>query len=478
MHLTHATSMTPLCVHLDGGIVRTNVAAESMLALIKENLLNLFRAVLWLCQGRAVFKEELARRTKLDPRSLPYNQELIEWLRQERQRGRPIWLCTAANELMAARIADHLRLFDGVIASDSQLHLDGAGRARRLVEAFGYRRFDYCGSGVADLPSWQCAHGAVTVRSSRGVEERASAYVPLLHSFPRPTPRWRALVRALRPHQWAKNVLVFVPMLAAHRVTDVQAEIGSWLAFVAFCLCASAVYILNDMLDLDADRAHVRKSLRPFACGDLSINAGVWLVPTLLLAAGAVSATLPSAFALALGAYFLLTLAYSLRLKRIPLIDTSTLAALYTVRIVAGGLAIGVLVSFWLLLFSIFIFLSLAFVKRYAEFDALQRRKKATAAGRSYDVHDLPLLESLGTASGYMSVVVLALYINSSAAAPLYRHPQYIWVLCVLLTYWIGRIWMKTHRGKMNEDPVLFALRDRVSLGIALICAAVIALAM
>jgi 4-hydroxybenzoate polyprenyltransferase len=272
-------------------------------------------------------------------------------------------------------------------------------------------------------------------------------------------------------------VLVFVPMLAAHRL-DVPTAIGASLAFMAFSLCASAVYILNDMLDLDADRAHARKSRRPFASGDLSINAGVWLVPTLLMAAALISALLPLPFILALGAYFLLTLAYSLRLKRIPLIDTSTLAALYTVRIIAGGLAITVPVSFWLLLFSIFIFMSLAFVKRYAEFDSLQRAQKSTAAGRSYHVQDLPLLESLGTASGYMSVVVLALYINSPAAAPLYRHPGYIWVLCVLLTYWIGRIWMKTHRGKMNEDPVLFALRDRVSLGIALIAAAVVALAM
>lgn len=478
MYLSPATMSTPLCVHLDGGIVRTNVATESLLALVKDNLLNLFRAMMWLCHGRAVFKEELARRTKLDPRSLPYNQELIEWLRTERKRGRRIWLCTASNELIATQIAEHLRLFDGIIASNSRSHLDGTVRARRLVEAFGYRCFDYCGSGVADLPAWQCAHAAVTVRSSRGVEEMASAYVPLLHSFPRATPRWRALVRALRPHQWAKNVLIFVPMLTAHRVTDIPTLTSSCLAFLAFCLCASAVYILNDMLDLDADRAHARKSRRPFASGDLSINAGVWLVPALLLGAAMVSLLLPREFALALGVYFLLTLAYSLRLKRLPLIDTSTLAALYTVRIIAGGLAIGVLVSFWLLLFSIFIFLSLAFVKRYAEFESLQRSNKVTAVGRSYHVNDLPLLESLGTASGYMSVVVLALYINSPAAAPLYRRPQYIWILCVLLTYWIGRVWMKTHRGKMNEDPVLFALRDRVSLGIALISAAVIALAM
>jgi 4-hydroxybenzoate polyprenyltransferase len=477
MYLTHATTMTPLCVHLEGGIVRTNVAAESLLVLIKQNLLNLFLAVAWLCRGRAVLKEELAKRTKLDPRSLPYNQELLDWLKTERARGRPIWLCTGANERIAGEIAEYLRLFDGVIASNARLHLDGAGRARRLVEAFGYRCFDYCGSGHGDLAAWQCAHAAVTVRSSRGVAERASTYAPLVQSFPRPTPRWRSLLRALRPHQWAKNVLVFVPMLAAHQVLNLSAELSAWLSFAAFCLCASAVYVLNDMLDLDADRAHSRKSLRPFASGDLPILTGVWLVPALLIAAGFLAFLLPGAFALALAAYFLMTLAYSLWLKRIPLLDTSTLAALYTVRIIAGGLAISVPVSLWLLLFSIFLFLSLAFVKRYAEFDSLQRAKKATALGRSYHVQDLPLLESLGTAAGYMSVVVLALFISSSTAGPLYRHPEYLWAICILLTYWIGRIWMKTHRGRMNDDPVLFALRDRVSLGIGLVSAIVIALA-
>jgi 4-hydroxybenzoate polyprenyltransferase/phosphoserine phosphatase len=478
MYLSHATSMTPLCVQLDGGIVRTNVVTESLLTLVKQDLRNIYRAVIWLFRGWAVFKDEIAQRTQLDPRALPYNKELLEWLGTERQRGRPIWLCTAANERVAGQIAEHLRLFDGVIASNSRLNLDGPGRARRLVEAFGYRCFDYCGSGATDIPAWQCAHAAVTVRSSRGIEERASACVPLLQSFPRPVPRWRATWRALRPHQWAKNVLVFVPMLAAHRVTDIPTEIGTWLAFAAFCLVASSVYLLNDMLDLDSDRAHARKSLRPFASGDLPILTGLWLIPALLLVAAGIAAFLPGAFALALAAYFLMTLAYSLRLKRVPLLDTSALAALYTVRIIAGGLAVDVPVSLWLLLFSIFIFLSLAFVKRYAEFDAVQRAKKLTAVGRSYHVHDLPLLESLGTAAGYMSVVVLALYINSPAAGPMYRHPRYIWVLCILLTYWIGRLWMKTHRGEMHDDPVLFALHDRVSLGIGIACALVVGLAM
>jgi 4-hydroxybenzoate polyprenyltransferase len=464
-------------VHLDGAVIRTDIATESLLALVKRNLLYLFVALYWLARGRAVLKEEVAKRMEINPATLPYNQELLSWLAVEQRAGRRIWLCTGANVRMADRIARHLQLFTGVIASDSRTNLDGPQRARRLVQEFGYREFDYCGSDRSDLFAWQCSHGVVTVCSQPTIEEQASRVAPLLHAFPRSSSVSKSLWRALRPHQWAKNILVFVPLLAAHRIFDMPAVAGAGLAFLAFCLCASSVYILNDMLDLEADRAHVSKSRRPFASGDLSLAAGFWLLPALLGLAALTAWLLPWEFAVGLGAYFALTLAYSFRLKGIPLLDTTALASLYTIRIVAGGYAISTPPSFWLLLFSVFLFLSLAFVKRYAELEALQRVNKRSAAGRSYDVQDLPLLESLGIAAGYMSVIVLALYINSPAVEPLYSHPRLIWILCVLLLYWISRIWMKTHRGRMNEDPVLFALRDRVSLATGAIAAVVLGLA-
>jgi 4-hydroxybenzoate polyprenyltransferase len=291
--------------------------------------------------------------------------------------------------------------------------------------------------------------------------------------------RFKAVVRAMRPHQWAKNVLLFVPSLTAHRINDAGVLTDAVLAFLAFSLCASSVYVLNDLHDLKADRAHPRKRRRPFAAGDLPVGVGFVLIPLLLSAAAAVAAFLPRDFQLALAGYYLVTVLYSFVFKGMVLVDTMALAGLYTLRIFAGAAAIGVPLSFWLLLFSVFLFLSLAFVKRYAELEALKRSTSASGEvrARGYWGADLAMLENLGIASGYMSVVVLALYINSAAVASLYRRPQAIWLLVVMLLYWISRIWMKTHRGRMHDDPVIFALRDRVSLLLGLIAALTVVIA-
>jgi 4-hydroxybenzoate polyprenyltransferase len=281
----------------------------------------------------------------------------------------------------------------------------------------------------------------------------------------------------LRPHQWAKNVLVLVPLLTAHRVGDLSALAAGLAAIAAFCLCASSVYLLNDMLDLEADRNHARKSKRPFAAGDLPLTIGFALVPVLLAAAALIAVFLPGKFQLALGAYYVLTVAYSLSLKRMLLVDAVALAGLYTLRIVAGAGAVTVALSFWLLLFSVFLFLSLAFVKRYAELDSLRRQQRLQAVGRGYHVEDLAVLQSFGTAAGYLSVLVLALYINSPEIEPLYHRPKAIWMLCVLMLYWISRVWMTAHRGGMHDDPVVYALRDRLSLGLGLLAALTVVVA-
>ena len=287
----------------------------------------------------------------------------------------------------------------------------------------------------------------------------------------------RAIVRALRPHQWTKNVLLLVPLLAAHRANDLEAATATLLATLAFCLCASSVYVLNDLLDLEADRAHPRKSKRPFAAGELSIGTGLWLSACLLAAAALVAPFVSAKFSLVLFVYYAVTLAYSLFLKRFLLIDALALAGLYTLRIIAGAAAVSVPLSFWLLLFSMFLFLSLAFVKRFAELEALRRQQRLRAAGRGYWVEDLSILQSLGTAAGYMSVLVLALYINSPEIEPLYHRPKVVWMLCVLLLYWISRVWMMAQRGHMHDDPVVFALKDRQSLAIGVCAAVTLALA-
>jgi 4-hydroxybenzoate polyprenyltransferase len=419
----------PLCVDLEGTLILGDSLFESLMLLIKQSPLFILRIPLWLLRGTANLKAEVGARIELDPAALAYNKVLLDWLGSERRTGRSLWLCTAANEQFASRVAAHLGLFDGVLASDAP------------VKRFGEGGFDYC------------------------------------PEFPDQSNRLRAMTRALRPHQWAKNVLLLVPLLAAHHVGEPGALAAAILAMLAFCLCASSVYVLNDLLDLQADRLHPRKSKRPFAAGELSIVSGLLLSAVLLAATVVVALFLPAKFCLVLAAYYVVTSAYSLFLKRFLLVDALALAGLYTLRIIAGAAAVVVELSFWLLLFSIFLFLSLAFVKRFAELEALRRQQRLRAAGRGYLVEDLPVLQSLGIASGYLSVLVLALYINSPAIEALYHRPKAVWMLCVLLLYWISRVWMTAQRGNMHDDPVVFALKDRQSLAIGVCAAVTLALA-
>ncbi len=430
-----ASVVTPvLCVDLDSTLIRSNLLLESLVLLLKRKPFLLLRLPFWLLRGKAALQAEIASRVELDPASLPYNKELVGWLEAERRAGRSLWLCTSANERLANRIAEHLGMFDGVLVGDVM--------EDKLAQRFGARNFDHYSSAR------------------------------LLQAFPNRGNKLRAVVRAVRPHQWAKNVLVLVPALAAHRATDLPLIATALAALVAFCLCASSVYLLNDLLDLEADRAHPRKSKRPFAAGDLSILAGLARAPALLVAGVAIAAFLPEKFQAVFATYYVLTLAYSFFLKGKVLVDALTLAGLYTLRIIAGAAAVSVPLSFWLLLFSVFLFLSLAFVKRFAELEGLRRQQRLrAAAGRGYLVEDLSMLQSLGSASGYLSVLVLALYINSPEIEALYARPKAIWFLCVLMLYWVSRVWMQASRGLMHDDPVVFALKDRVSVGVGVIAA-------
>jgi 4-hydroxybenzoate polyprenyltransferase len=443
MAVTVSQAQPPLCVDLDGTLIKSDVLLESVLVLLKKNPLYLFVLPLWLMRGKAALAAQVAARITLEPAALPYNRALVDWLRQEHAAGRSIWLCTTTNDRLSAAIATHLGIFDGVLANDP-------------ASRFGASGFDYCDNESRDVAVWRHENGAKKV----------------LQAFPSRTSPLRAAFKALRPHQWAKNVLILVPLLAAHLHSVAGTRlIQTAVAMVAFCLCASSVYVLNDLLDLPADRAHARKSRRPFAAGDLSIGTGLIMAPALLITAIALAAFLPSKFQLVFATYYVVTASYSFGLKGIVLVDALLLAGLYTLRIIAGAAASEVPLSFWLLLFAVFLFLSLAFVKRFAELEALRRQQRLRAAGRGYHVEDLSLLQSLGIASGYMSVLVLALYINSPEIQALYERPKFIWMLCVLMLYWISRVWMKAQRGRMHDDPVVFALKDRVSLAIGLIAA-------
>lgn len=335
-----------------------------------------------------------------------------------------------------------------------------------MVARYGELGFDYVGNSSDDVPVWRSARHAIIANSTAAVERKARRHGNVAQTLRDPATPFRHWRKALRLHQWLKNLLLFVPLLAAHAYSDLRLIWLNFLAFVAFGLCASSVYVLNDLLDLPDDRHHRSKRARPFAAGHLSLVQGIIAVPILLSAAiGIAAAVLPVPFIVGLGTYFALTMAYSLGLKRIAVIDVIVLALLYTLRIIVGATTLAIPLSYWLLGFSMFMFLSLALVKRYAELFHLRTRgTEVTARGRGYYADDLPMVASLGAAAGYIAVMVLALYINDGRTTQLYAHPEIIWFACPLLLIWITRVWMLAHRGLMHDDPVIFAVRDKASL--------------
>ncbi len=467
----------PLCVDCDGTLLRTDLLFESLLALVKQAPLSLVFLPWWLFKGKAYLKQRLAERVHLDIALLPYNSQLVSFLRDAKFAGRKLVLVTASPQKFAEQIADHLKLFYLIMATDAVENLSGNNKRDRLVAAFGERGFDYAANGSIDLAVWRKARGAILVNVSRRVHNQAAKITRILEVVPHAAMGLRPYLRALRLHQWAKNLLVFVPLFSAHLVQDLNLMAQAAMAFVAYGLAASSAYVLNDLLDLSADRAHPRKRFRPFASGELPIAHGIALIPCLLAAALALSFLLPPAFGWLLAGYYLTTLAYSLWIKNQEVLDVITLAGLYSFRVIAGGAATEIRVSFWLLAFTMCVSLSLALVKRYFELRVMLKDGKEKASGRGYHIDDLPFLESLGTASGAMAVLVLALYINSADVTRHYSQPQWLWVLCPLLLYWISRAWMKTHRGEMNDDPLVFALQDRLSHLIAVLGAIVVLLA-
>lgn len=471
------TKAVPLCVDLDGTLIHSDLLLESFLLLIKRNPLYLLLVPFWLMQGKAGLKRQIASRVQLDGSALPYTKPLLDWLRGQKEQGRAVWLCTASDSRLAQAVADHVGFFDGVMASDGQLNLSGANKAAELVKRFGDKGFDYCGNEKVDLAVWRHARAAIVVNAGASLVAAAGEVTKVEHAIAPMPGGLKVVLKALRVHQWAKNALIFVPVAAAHQLGVSQALINSLVAFIAFSLCASSVYLLNDMLDLAADRQHHSKCKRPFAAGQLSLLFGLMAAPTLLLVAIGLACLLPIKFMLVLAAYYVATLAYSFGLKQLVMIDVLALAGLYTVRIVAGAAATGIALSFWLLMFAIFIFLSLAIVKRYAELYVMRQQGKLKAKGRGYQVDDLALLQSLGGASGYLSILVLALYVNSPDISVLYKHPKMAWALVPIMLYWISRIWMQTHRGQMHDDPLVFALKDKVSLLTGLAAAIVLWLA-
>lgn len=467
----------PLVVDLDGTLIHTDMLHESALRALRDYPLDAIRIPFWLSKGKAVLKHHLASRTSFDPTSLPYNDDLLDWLKQQKNSGRPLILCTASDKSIADLIANHLDIFDEVIASDGLINLAGKHKAELLEQRFGRAGFDYAGNSNADIAVWAFARHAVVVNASNTLRVKAEELCKVEQVFPPPARGFTAWRRVLRVHQWLKNLLLFVPMFAAHQLTNGNTWLSLALAFFSFSLCASSVYIANDLFDLESDRQHPRKRKRPFACGQVPAWMGVALSPVLLASSLGLGSYVGGNFLSWLMFYFALTCAYSWGLKRLMLVDCMALAILYTLRIIAGAAAANNSLSFWLLAFSVFLFLSLAFVKRYAELEVQLLNGKEKVHGRGYFTSDAPLIQALGVTAAYTSVLVLALYLNSDAIIKLYRTPEIVWGAVPIMLFWISWMWMQAHRGKMHDDPLIFAVKDKASLLAGLIFAIIVGIA-
>ncbi len=453
----------PLVVDLDGTLIASDLLIETAFAELGRRPYSALDMCTALTRGKAALKHRLAEPADFDPGTLPYDPEVLAAIRQAREDGRPVYLASASHRRLVAAVADHLGLFDGWFASCEATNLAGAAKARRLVEAFGERGFDYIGNDAADLPVWEKAAKAIAIRAPARVMRSLAQARPEMERLPCSRPTWRTWAKMLRVHQYAKNALVFAPLMTAHLFTA-DAVMQAVTAFIAFSLCASSIYILNDLVDLQDDRAHRSKCNRPLASGAIPLMHGVIAIPVLFLSAIAVGSAVSWPFLGVLIGYFALTTAYTFALKRMMLLDVVTLAGLYSVRVFGGAVALDVTVSKWLLAFCMMIFMSLALIKRYIELAARRDANLPDPTSRDYRKGDLDIVAALAAAAGFNAVTIFTLYISSDAVNELYTRPEILWLVGPLLMYWIARALMLASRREMNDDPVVFALKDRISL--------------
>jgi len=471
--------MIPLVVDLDGTLVKTDLFFEAAFVFIRKHPLNIFRLCLWMLKGKAYCKAMVAAVVDLNVQQLPFQNEFLEFLEGEKAKGRRLVLATAADEKYALQIAEHITVFDDVLASSENYNMAGTNKAKKLIELFGEKGFDYAGNAKVDVKVWKHVQNAIVVNPFRGVLKRAKSFATITQVFDdRPSSYIKTLLQQLRVHQWVKNVLIIVPWLLGREFLDFTSLTSLIIAFFAFSICASAVYVLNDLVDIENDREHSKKRFRPLAAGNFPVTQAFALIPILLIAAFFLGSFVSWEFMVILAIYLVLTSLYSFWIKRLVLIDVIMLAILYTVRIIAGAVALREIPSFWILALSMGLFLSLAIMKRYTELRELRIKGKLQTKGRGYHTDDLELLLPFGAASSYGAVVILALYINSEQVVGKYSQPEFIWLLCLFLLYWTTRAWLLAYRGEMNSDPIVFALQDRASWVIAVLSIVVVMFAL
>lgn len=455
------SSRVPLFVDMDGTLIKTDIAQELLVQSFKSwsHITHLAKLAL---SGRSHIKRFLAENNEFSAELLPYNEEVVDYIKAEKAKGRKLILATASDEIIATQVASHLGLFDDVMASSPGSNLKGKNKLLAIKESSN-GEFEYIGDSNADLPIWAEATASGFVNPPKPAANIEKDSEKISFSLINKPSTLKTIVKAMRPHQWAKNALVFVPLIFSHSYTDPRLILLALTTFFAFSLCASAIYIINDLLDIEADRAHTKKRKRPFAAGSLTPVKGV-ITSFILLAIPLIfcSVYLSYKVTFVIVTYILLTNLYSFYLKHYSTIDVITLTCLYTIRIIGGGVAVSASLSPWLLNFSLFFFLSLAYMKRYIELSSNKSGKKLS--GRNYDVGEMDVILTTGIVNGGLAVLTLSMYLNSDFVISSYMSPQVLWLICPLLMFWIYRAWMWAKREKIDDDPVVFALKDRISL--------------
>ena len=457
-----ADAGVPLVVDLDGTLIRTDSLLEALFVLAKEHPRLLFVLPWWLVQGRARFKQRVAAASLPDARTLPYRDDLLRYLRERKACGRRLVLATGADARVACAVAGRIGLFDQVIASDGRSNLSGEAKRQALVAAFGERGFDYVGAGPRDLPVWRSARRAIVASSSAPLAAAVRRVTAVESVLGGGAPGIGTYLRELRWHHWVKNLLVFIPLLAVDRLTDADALAPALLAFVGMCLAASSIYLLDDFLDLPRDRSHPHKRDRPIASGEIPATDALIVLALLLLGTVAVALMLPTAYQVVLAIYFASMVAYVLRVRDLRIVDALLLGGGYTLRILAGSAATGIAVSVWVLVCSTLLFFSLALLKRFSELALAGVLVAAHAQSHGYEAGDAKMVAALGRVSGVGAMLVLALYPLAQPVAQL--NQWLVWCCCVLMLYWMHRLWLLAGEGCIHDDPVMFALKDRPSL--------------
>lgn len=467
----------PIFVDLDGTLLRTDVFLESLIILLKANFPKAMNPLIGLLRGPAPLKRYVAQHVPLSASNPPLNEPLVRYLYEQYEAGREIYLATGADRIHAEQMVEQLPIFSGIVASDGVTNHVGSAKLSAIQEICGERSFTYVGNSRSDLPIWREAAGAITVNLPSNVfVQLMDTSVQVEASF---SDRWTFAdwSKSLRPLHWIKNVLVFVPLALAHRFTELPLLLSALLGFGCFCCCSSAVYLLNDVLDAPSDRLSVTKKDRPIASGRLPIVVAIWSALSLMIAAVLAAAMLPPPAAAIIGLYFVGNLAYSLFLKSNLFIDVVILAGFYAARVLFGGAVTGIPISIWTMGFSIFLFLSLALSKRLSELRSAQFSRDGGIGGRGYLLEDIQQIASFGSSSSYVAVLVLALYLNSAEVVKAYHRPNLLWLLCPLIIYWTSRLWLLANRGWIVGDPIVFAVRDRASIAVAIAAASILLLA-